>query len=184
MAHATTSRSRREPPRRRPSDPIALVIPNSRWKTCDGSRKSEVGKSEVGKSEVGSNGVPRRPSLPDPSGASDREGTARRNWHGQGGMAGRTVLAWSSYRQGRASSARGPPLTSSGVLAFWVRQGSVKAAMAAGAVAATRAFEGVTECVRHALPTHHLTHACARATQVPATCYGCSSSAAKACAGR
>ena len=26
--------------------------------------------------------VPRRPSLPDPSGASDREGTARRNWHG------------------------------------------------------------------------------------------------------
>ena len=42
-------------------------------------------------------------------------GRARR---GATGMAGRAVLAWSSYRQGRASSARGPPLTSSGVLAF------------------------------------------------------------------
>ena len=41
-------------------------------------------------------------------------GRARR---GATGMAGRAVLAWSSYRQGRASSARGPPLTSSGVLA-------------------------------------------------------------------
>jgi hypothetical protein len=32
--------------------------------------------------QFSSNGVPRRSSLPDPSGASDREGTARRNWHG------------------------------------------------------------------------------------------------------
>ena len=91
------------------------------------------------KSEVGSNGVPRRPSLPDPSARAF--GRARR---GATGMVGRAVLAWSSYRQGRASSARGPPLMSSGVLAFWVRQGPVKAAMAAGAAAA-RAFEGITE---------------------------------------
>ena len=41
-------------------------------------------------------------------------GRARR---GATGMAGRAVLAWSNYRQGRASSARGPPLTSSGGLA-------------------------------------------------------------------
>ena len=84
-------------------------------------------------------------------------GRARR---GATGMAGRAVLAWSSYRQGRASSARGPPLTSSGVLAFWVRQGPVKAAMAAGAAAA-RAFEGVTECAPH--PAHAPSHACVRA---------------------
>ena len=85
-------------------------------------------------------------------------GRARR---GATGMAGRAVLAWSSYRQGRASSARGPPLTSSGVLAFWVRQGPVKAANMAAGAAAARAFElGVTLSVRHALPTHHISHIC------------------------
>jgi len=41
-------------------------------------------------------------------------GRARR---GATGMAGRAVLAWSSYRQCRASSARGPALTS-GVSGF------------------------------------------------------------------
>ena len=81
-------------------------------------------------------------------------GRARR---GATGMAGRAVLAWSSYRQGRASSARGPPLTSSGVLAFWDRQGPVKTAMAAGAAAA-RAFEGVTECAPR--PAYAPSHAC------------------------
>jgi hypothetical protein len=45
--------------------------------------------------------------------------------------------------QCRTSSARGPPLTSLGVLAFGLDM-AVKAAMAAGAAAA-RALEGVTE---------------------------------------
>ena len=92
-----------------------------------GSRKSESRKSESRKSvQMASLVVPL--FLTPPARAIGR---ARR---GATGMAGRAVLAWSSYRQGRASSARGPPLTSSGVLAFWVRQGSVKAAMAAGAM--------------------------------------------------
>jgi hypothetical protein len=87
--------------------------------------------------QFSSNGVPRRSSLPDPSGASDREGTARRNWNGW--TSG--VMVW--LPQCRTSSARGPPLTSLGVLAFGLDM-AVKAAMAAGAAAA-RALEGVTE---------------------------------------
>ena len=72
------------------------------------------------------------------SGASDREGTALRNWHGWTSGA-----AWSGYSQCRASSARARP-ASDEFLASW-RFGqtrAVKAAMAAGAAAA-RAVEGV-----------------------------------------
>ena len=98
-----------------------------------------------------SSGVLRRPSLPDPSGASDREGTARRNWHGWKSGAGMVCLP-----QCRASSARGPPLTRLGDLAFWPdkgRQGSN-----GGGAEAARAIEGVTECAPH--PAHALSHAC------------------------
>jgi hypothetical protein len=58
--------------------------------------------------------------------------------------------------QCRASCARGPPLTSLGVLALGLDMAD-KAAMAAGAAAA-RALEGVTECAPH--PDHAPSHAC------------------------
>ena len=70
------------------------------------------------------------------SGASDREGTALRNWHGWTSGAGMVWL----FPVPRVERARGPPLS----LALW-RFGqtrAVKAAMAAGAAAA-RAVEGV-----------------------------------------
>ena len=102
---------------------------------------NEVCQSEIGNREVGSRKSVQMASLVVPLFLTPPARAIGRARRGATGMAGRAVLAWSSYRQGRASSARGPPLTSSGVLAFWVRQGPVKAAMAAGAAAA-RAFEG------------------------------------------
>ena len=94
-------RARRQPSRARRQPLWARLTRCSSFFSCHcetqfGSRKTE-GSLEIStsdkkdqgrtqqvsrKSVIGSNGFPRRPSLPDPSGASDREGTARRNWHG------------------------------------------------------------------------------------------------------
>jgi hypothetical protein len=125
----------------------------ARWTVGTSVLRLLPGTSSVQFSSVqfSSNGVHRRSSLPDPSGASDREGTARRNWHGWTSGAD---MVW--LPQCRASSARGPPLMSLGVLAFGLDM-AVKAAMAAGAAAA-RALEGVTECAPH--PDHAPSHAC------------------------
>jgi hypothetical protein len=118
--------------------------------------------------QFSSNGVLRRPSLPDPSGASDREGTARRNWHGWKSGAGMVCLP-----QCRASSARGPPLTSSWRSGVLTRQGPSRRQwrLAQRRQGRSRALLSA----RHTLPTHYLTHACARATQASATCHGCNS---------
>jgi hypothetical protein len=118
--------------------------------------------------QFNSNGVLRRPSLPDPSGASDREGTARRNWHGWKSGAGMVCLP-----QCRASSARGPPLTSSWRSGVLTRQGPSRRQwrLAQRRQGRSRALLSA----RHTLPTHYLTHACARATQASATCHGCNS---------
>ena len=115
-----------------------------------------------------SSGVLRRPSLPDPSGASDREGTARRNWHGWKSGAGMVCLP-----QCRASSARGPPLTSSWRSGVLARQGPSRRQwrLAQRRQGRSRALLSA----RHTLPTHYLTHACARDTQASATCHGCNS---------
>ena len=137
-----------------------------------GSRKSEVGSR---KSEVGSNGVPRRPSLPDPYGTSDREGTARRNWHGWTSGAG---MVWLPLVP-RVERARGPPLTS-----FWrfgvlgqtrARQGG----NGGWRRLAERAVVGATECAPYPAQAPYLTHACARDTQVPSTFRGCCSERAQ-----
>jgi hypothetical protein len=100
--------------------------------------------------QFSSNGVVRRPSLPDPSGASDREGTARRNWHGWKSGAGMLTPVPRVERARPASDE---------FLAIW-RFGqtrAAKAAMAADAEAA-RAVEGVIECAPH--PVHALSYAC------------------------
>jgi hypothetical protein len=113
--------------------------------------------------QFSSNGVLRRPSLPDPSGASDREGTARRNWHGWKSGAGMVCLP-----QCRASSARGPPLTRLGDLAFLARQGPSRRQWRwrrGGKGGRGRYGVRATPCPRT------ISRTCARATQASATCH-------------
>ena len=71
-------------------------------------------------SSVQFNGVLASLAVPTTSGASDREGTALRNWHGWTSGAGMVWL----FPVPRVERARaGPPLTSFGVMAFWPDKG-------------------------------------------------------------
>ena len=119
-------------------------------------------------SSVQFNGVPRRPDhLRKRSG---RHGAAQLAWLDERCWHGRVIP--SAARRARA---RGPPLTSFGVMAFWPdkgRQGGDGGWRSGGKGEGPRAF---TECAPHPARTHYLTHACARDTQAPATCHGCSS---------
>jgi hypothetical protein len=82
------------------------------------------------------------------------------NWRRPTGKAGRAVLTWSGYPQCRASSARGPPLTSLGVLAFWTRHG--RQGDNGGWRSGGKGVRGrYTECAPH--PAHAPSHACVRA---------------------
>ena len=120
-------------------------------------------------SSVQFNGVPRRPDHLRRK-RSGRHGAAQlawldeRCWHG--------LVIPSAARRARA---RARPASDEfwrhGVLA---RQGPSRRRwrLAQRRQGRSRAF---TECAPHPARTHYLTHACARDTQAPATCHGCSS---------
>ena len=117
--------------------------------------------------------VPRRPSLPDPSGTSDREGTARRNWHGWTSGAGMVWLEPQVPRVERARPASDEFFWRFGVL------GQTRARQSGNGGwlrLAERAVVGATECVPYPAQAPYLTHACAPYTQVPSTFHGCCSS--------
>ena len=118
--------------------------------------------------------VPRRPSLPDPSGTSDREGTARRNWHGWTSGAGMVWLEPQVPRVERARPASDEFFWRFGVL------GQTRARQSGNGGwlrLAERAVVGATECVPYPAQAPYLTHACALDTQVvPSTFRGCCSS--------
>jgi hypothetical protein len=89
------------------------------------------------------------------------------------------VSVGSGDRRRRASSARGPSPTSFGVLGLTrARQSFLwpdKSCWRGGG----KAIEDVlSECAPHLAHAPYLTHACARATQVPAICHRCSSGGA------
>ena len=110
--------------------------------------------------QFSSNGVPRRPSLPDPSGTSDREGTARHNWHGWTSGAG---MVWLPLvpRVERARPASDEFFWRFGVLGQTrARQGG----NGGWRRLAERAVVGATECAPYTLPKHHISRMRARPT--------------------
>ena len=123
--------------------------------------------------QFSSNGVPRRPSLPDPSGTSDREGTARHNWQGWTSGAGMVWLP-SGPRVERARPASDELFWRFGVLGQTrARQGG----NGGWRRLAERAVVGATECVPYPAQAPYLTHACALDTQVVTSTFrGCCSS--------
>ena len=130
--------------------------------------------SSSSSSSSSSNGVPRRPSLPDPYGTSDREGTARRNWHGWTSGARMVWLPLVS----RAERARPASDEFLAFCCFGPDKGPSRRQwrLAQRRKGRSRAIQSLIQSVRHTLPKHsYLTHACARVTQVPSIFHGCSS---------
>ena len=98
-----------------------------------------------------------------------------RRWERSG--AARVLLRWaevlvgSGDRRRRASSARGPSPTSFGVLGLTRARQSFLWPDKSGWRGGGEAIEDVlSECAPHPAHAPYLTHACARATQVPASC--------------
>ena len=97
-------------------------------------------------------------AVPTTSGASDREGTALRNWHGWTSGAGMVWL----FPVPRVERARGPPLTSFGVMAFWPdkgRQGGDGGWRSGG-----KGGRGRLLSARHTLPARTISRMRVRAT--------------------
>ena len=92
------------------------------------------------------------------SGASDRKGFALRNWHGWTSGAGMVWL----FPVPRVERARGPPLTSFGVMAFWPdkgRQGGDGGWRSGG-----KGGRGRLLSARHTLPARTISRMRVRAT--------------------
>ena len=114
--------------------------------------------SSVQFSSVQFNGVLASLAVPTTSGASDREGTALRNWHGWTSGAGMVWL----FPVPRVERARGPPLTSFGVMAFWPdkgRQGGDGGWRSGG-----KGGRGRLLSARHTLPARTISRMRVRAT--------------------
>jgi hypothetical protein len=97
---------------------------------------------------------------------------------GSGRGPARGLLRWSKVSVGsgdrrcRASSARGPSPTSFGVLGLTRARQSFLWPDKSGWRGGGKAIEDVlSECAPHPAHAPYLTHACARATQVPAICH-------------
>ena len=93
------------------------------------------------------------------SGASDREGTALRNWHGWTSGAG---MVWFPVPRVERARARGPPLTSLGVMAFWPDKG--RQGGDGGWHSGGKGGRGRLLSARHTLPARTISRMRVRAT--------------------